>query len=107
AEDTRSGIGNRESKLLYPRTSSAFQMAQLSTISRHLRFPIPESLFPLLLVAVTASCERLAFARPRTDFDGEKAMTYVRAQVALGPRPPGTPAHEKTADWIKIGRAHV
>lgn len=32
---------------------------------------------------------------------GEKAMEFVRAQVAFGPRPPGSAALAKCRDWIK------
>jgi Iap family predicted aminopeptidase len=32
---------------------------------------------------------------------GEKAMEYVRAQVALGPRPPGSPQSQKCRDFIE------
>ena len=32
---------------------------------------------------------------------GEKAMEYVRAQVAFGPRPPGSPALEKCREYIE------
>ena len=31
---------------------------------------------------------------------GEKAMEHVRAQVAIGPRPPGSPALQKCRDYI-------
>jgi len=36
----------------------------------------------------------------RTAFDGEAALGYVRAQLAFGPRVPGTPGHRATGDWI-------
>ncbi|MBP1622625.1 MAG: hypothetical protein H6Q07_645, partial [Acidobacteria bacterium] len=32
---------------------------------------------------------------------GEKAMDYVRAQVAFGPRPPGSPQLEKCRAYLK------
>ncbi len=32
---------------------------------------------------------------------GERAMEHVRAQVALGPRPPGSPALQKCREYIK------
>jgi len=41
-------------------------------------------------------------AAPRS-FDGAKAAELIEAQVAMGPRVPGTPAHGKTLDWL-IGR---
>lgn len=34
------------------------------------------------------------------EFDAAKAMAYVRAQLAFGPRVPGTDAHLKTAAWL-------
>lgn len=36
----------------------------------------------------------------RAGFDGAHAMTYVDAQLAFGPRVPGTPAHEMAGDWL-------
>ncbi len=38
--------------------------------------------------------------RPSTGFDGEAALGYVRAQVAFGPRVPGTAAAERAGDWL-------
>ncbi len=35
-----------------------------------------------------------------TGFDGNAAYNYARAQVAFGPRVPGTPAAKKAGDWI-------
>ncbi|MBA4072091.1 MAG: hypothetical protein C0497_09690 [Gemmatimonas sp.] len=35
-----------------------------------------------------------------TEFDGDAALRYVAAQVAFGPRVPGTDAHRKAGDWI-------
>ena len=44
------------------------------------------------------SCDR--FRGPRTSFDGESALGYVKTQVGFGPRAPGTPGHRRTAEWI-------
>ena len=40
--------------------------------------------------------------RPRSprEFDGQAAFHYIEQQVAFGPRVPGTPAHEKMAQWL-------
>lgn len=38
-------------------------------------------------------------AAPR-EFDGAKALEYVNAQMAFGPRVPGTAAHRNAGDWI-------
>ncbi len=57
-----------------------------------------------LLVTVTAlsACLRAAQpAPPSPRFDGQKALDHVRALVALGPRPAGSPALGKTRDYIK------
>ncbi len=35
------------------------------------------------------------------DLSGEKAMEYVRAQVELGPRPPGSPQSQKCREFIE------
>jgi len=34
------------------------------------------------------------------EFAGAKAMDYVRAQLAFGPRVPGTPAHREAGEWL-------
>ena len=42
-------------------------------------------------------------ARPtaaRPPFNSDSAMSYVRQQLAFGPRVPGTPAARRTGDWI-------
>ena len=49
-----------------------------------------------LLLLLTASCGE----RARTKFDGDAALGYVRAQLAFGPRIPGTEGARKTGDWI-------
>ena len=38
--------------------------------------------------------------RNKGDFSGEKAYNHVIAQCKLGPRPPGTQAHEKCIEYI-------
>lgn len=35
-----------------------------------------------------------------TEFDGDAALKYAAAQVAFGPRVPGTDGHRKAGDWI-------
>ena len=39
-------------------------------------------------------------ATAKTDFDGDKALDFVRKQVEFGPRPPGSPELEKTRAYI-------
>jgi Zn-dependent M28 family amino/carboxypeptidase len=36
----------------------------------------------------------------KTDFSGERAMEYIRAQLQFGPRIPGSLGHQRTGDWI-------
>ncbi len=38
---------------------------------------------------------------PETTFSADSAFQYVSAQVAFGPRVPGTEAHTKCADWME------
>jgi glutaminyl-peptide cyclotransferase len=35
-----------------------------------------------------------------SEFNADSAMSYVRQQLAFGPRVPGTPGWQKTGDWI-------
>lgn len=41
-------------------------------------------------------------AQPKTDFNGQAALEYARAQVNFGPRVPGTANAEKAGDWIEV-----
>ena len=52
----------------------------------------------MLLALVAAACARQE--RPRTDFDGQAALSFVRSQLDFGPRIPGSIGHRRTGDWI-------
>src|SRR5919112_3661662 len=39
-------------------------------------------------------------ARPPQEFAGPASFSYIQAQVAFGPRVPGTPAHEQMGNWL-------
>ena len=58
------------------------------------------------LALLTAACGKKDASSdvPRpvvtTEFDGEAALKYAAAQVAFGPRIPGTDGHRKAGDWI-------
>ena len=55
----------------------------------------------LLALPVLGACDALpGRSGPKTAFDASAAMEYTRAQLAFGPRVPGTPAHVKAGDWI-------
>jgi glutaminyl-peptide cyclotransferase len=54
----------------------------------------------VLALFLALSCDRLSSQRPRTSFDGGSAFEYIKAQVAFGPRVPGTTGHRRTGDWI-------
>lgn len=65
----------------------------------------PSSCFPLLFVALSAlaGCDKLPLpfvSGPKTDFNAASAMEYTKAQVAFGPRVPGTPQAARAGDWI-------
>lgn len=51
------------------------------------------------LAVLAAGCDTLQ-ARPKTDFNADSAYAYAAAQVAFGPRVPGTAGHTRTGDWI-------
>jgi glutaminyl-peptide cyclotransferase len=56
----------------------------------------------MVLVLVTL-CSCAQSSRNSTEtmtLSGERAMAYVRAQVAFGPRPPGSPALQKCREYI-------
>jgi hypothetical protein len=55
----------------------------------------------LLALPALGACDKLpGRSGPRTAFDANAAMTYTKAQVAFGPRVPGTPGAVKAGDWI-------
>ena len=59
-------------------------------------------MFTLLLAAalpMLGACDKLPI-RAKTAFNADSAMAYTRAQVAFGPRVPGTAGSEKAGDWI-------
>ena len=39
-------------------------------------------------------------ANAASEFNADSAMSYVRQQLAFGPRVPGTPGWQKTGDWM-------
>lgn len=58
-----------------------------------------------LVVAMLGACTQKPDAPPpvpvvTTEFDGEAALKYTAAQVAFGPRVPGSDGHRKAGDWI-------
>jgi glutaminyl-peptide cyclotransferase len=68
-------------------------------------------LFPIFCLIVLLSCENsrkkpqvVEDNRPVTievpTFNADSAYSFVEKQVAFGPRVPGTPAHERTAEYI-------
>lgn len=61
-------------------------------------------MLPLLCCAVVAltGCDKVKerFSGPKTAFDGNAALAYTKAHLEFGPRTPGTPAHDKAAEWI-------
>jgi glutaminyl-peptide cyclotransferase len=61
-----------------------------------------QDVFRILLVVVlfaSAACAQSP-GSSAPELSGEKAMEHVRAQVALGPRPPGSEALEKCRDYL-------
>ncbi len=65
--------------------------------------PTPRTLgATFLLIATLASCDTLErFSAGKTVFSGDSALAYARAQVAFGPRVPGSEGHRRAGDWIE------
>ncbi len=58
---------------------------------------------PGLLVLTLIGLLSLAACRdepPPREFDGQSAFRYLEAQVAFGPRVPGTEPHRRMAEWL-------
>ena len=56
------------------------------------------SLALLCALALTTGCKDKSAAR--TAFSGQTAIGYVKTQLDMGPRIPGTEGHRRTGDWI-------
>jgi hypothetical protein len=54
----------------------------------------------LLASACGAASDKPVTNASTTDFNADSAMSYVRMQLAFGPRVPGTQEARKTGDWI-------
>lgn len=55
----------------------------------------------LFFLATISGCDSIErFRGAKTSFSGDSALAYARAQVAFGPRVPGTNAHREAGDWI-------
>ncbi|HEX7939797.1 MAG TPA: M28 family peptidase [Gemmatimonadaceae bacterium] len=55
----------------------------------------------LLLLAFAPGCDAVSrLSGSQTSFSGDSALAFTRAQVAFGPRVPGTDAAKKAGDWI-------
>lgn len=55
------------------------------------------SILALLAAASLAACTN---DRPKTAFNGETALGYVKTQLAFGPRIPNSVAAQRAGDWI-------
>jgi hypothetical protein len=55
--------------------------------------------FPILVLFVSTACAQAPSAQVPA-LSGEKAMEHVRAQVAFGPRPPGSEALQKCREYL-------
>lgn len=57
--------------------------------------------FTVLLLGAMTACDAVQrFRGGETAFSGDDALAYAHAQVAFGPRVPGTEAHRRAGDWI-------
>ncbi len=58
--------------------------------------------FVLVIALILCSCaQSTRTSEAASAVSGEKAMEYVRAQVAFGPRPPGSPQLQKCREYIE------
>lgn len=53
-----------------------------------------------ILALIAAALVACSSNRPKTAFNGETALRYVRTQLAFGPRIPNSVAAQRTGDWI-------
>ena len=55
---------------------------------------------PAAVTTTTAPVEPEKTKKTTTAFDGERAFNHVKAQIGFGPRPAGSPAIEKTRQYL-------
>jgi Zn-dependent M28 family amino/carboxypeptidase len=58
----------------------------------------------VILLIIVAAWYALAFLKPAEveSFDGQRALADVEAQVAFGPRTPGSSGHAQVLDWMRM-----
>jgi glutaminyl-peptide cyclotransferase len=54
----------------------------------------------LVVVALVLAACRTEAPPPPKEFNGQTAFGYIQTQMGFGNRIPGTPGHERTADWL-------
>ena len=54
----------------------------------------------VLLMAACGGAGGGQAATLTTDYDGDTALGYVKAQLEFGPRIPGSPGHKRAGEWI-------
>ncbi len=65
-----------------------------------IRHPWFRPILIVLLILAVASFIFLVSGRKEIKFDGQRAYQDVLAQMALGPRTPGSAAHDQVVDWM-------
>jgi len=55
----------------------------------------------IIAITVCSCAQAPSSSWKETDLSGERAMEYTRAQVELGPRPPGSPQSQKCREFIE------
>jgi glutaminyl-peptide cyclotransferase len=64
------------------------------------RLRMPGLIALAALTACGASRDKPVATHAPTEFNADSAMSYIRQQLAFGPRVPGTEPARKTGDWI-------
>jgi glutaminyl-peptide cyclotransferase len=52
------------------------------------------------VLGALVACAGRSSKGPVHEFDGQRAFGYLSQQMAFGPRIPGTPGHEREAEWL-------
>jgi glutaminyl-peptide cyclotransferase len=70
------------------------------------KYIVPLTVITILVLLVSGVAAKILIDRNSSlqnggEFDGEKAYTDVQYQVSLGPRIPGSAAHEQIVTWMK------
>src|SRR5688572_3565779 len=91
-------MGSRRSHV--PARSTSGPRAAITSRGRNVDSAAPMQRHLIVVCAGAIACGASEVQQAAPAFDGQRAFEHVRELVALGPRPAGSPALERTRNYI-------